>query len=156
MTFREKCLRCVMIYELKIFLNRWNFCTFFAQWNVHPCEKVIGIFFRIEFDRDHCILVDCVWYVLKDPLKEIKSVKYLSGVISMSRVMKHWKQARCQFCDVKFGHRIMEAVDLFDYRMRIANQITFNFTNRRRKGVVPRFVDFVLHKWYSRKLYIIK
>ena len=123
---------------------------------VHPCEKLIGFFFRIEFDRDHCILIDCVWYVLKDPLKEIKSVKYLSAVISMSRVMKHWKKARCQFCDVKFGHRIVEAVDLFDYRMRISNQITFNFTNRRRKGVVPRFVDFVLHKWYSRKLYIIK
>ena len=144
MNFREKCLRCVMIYELKIFLNRWNFCTFFAQWN--PCEKVIGIFFRIEFDRDHCILVDCVWYVLKDPLKEIKSVKYLSGVISMSRVMKHWKQARCQFCDVKFSPNYGGGG--FS-RMR-ANQ---NLISQTGEG---RVLSGLSRKWYSRKLYIIK
>ena len=34
------------------------------------------------------------------------------------------KKARCQFCDVKFGHRIMEAVGLFEYKMRKCAQIT--------------------------------
>ena len=34
------------------------------------------------------------------------------------------KKARCQFCEVKFGHRIMEAVGFFDHKMH-----DFFFTN---------------------------
>ena len=39
-------------------------------------------------------------------------------------------KARCQFCHVKFGHGIMEAVGFFKNKMRNSTQITFNFTNR--------------------------
>ena len=37
------------------------------------------------------------------------------------------KEGLCQFCDDKFGHRIMEAVGFFDYKMRNFTQIAFNF-----------------------------
>ena len=40
------------------------------------------------------------------------------------------KNARFQFCDVKFGHRIMEAVGLIHYKKHSFTQITFNFTSR--------------------------
>ena len=40
------------------------------------------------------------------------------------------KKARCQFCDVKFGHRIMEAVGSFEYKMHNSIQITFDLTTR--------------------------
>ena len=40
------------------------------------------------------------------------------------------KKARCQFRDVKFGHRIMEAVVFFDHKMHNFTQITVNFINR--------------------------
>ena len=66
------------------------------------------------------------------------------------------KKARCQFCDDKFGYRIMEAVGFFDYEMCDFTQITFNFTNRWSQGVVSRVSDIILHKWYFRKLHTIK
>ena len=49
------------------------------------------------------------------------------------------KKSWSQFCDVMFIHRIMEGVGLFDYKMRSFTQITFNFTNRRIKGVASWF-----------------
>ena len=57
---------------------------------------------------------------------------------------------------MKSGHQIVEAVGFFDYKMRNFTQITFNLTNRWSKGVVSLFSDFILHKWYFRKLYTIK
>ena len=51
-----------------------------------------NVFFRIKFDRDYYISIDCVLYVLKDPLRKLKSAKYLSAVISRGWVMKHWKK----------------------------------------------------------------
>ena len=60
------------------------------------------------------------------------------------------KKGRYQFCDEKFGHRIMEAVGFFDYKMRDFTQIAFNFTNRWNMGVVSWFSDIILHKWYFR------
>ena len=33
------------------------------------------------------------------------------------------KKARCQFCDVKFGNRILEAVCFIDYEMHSFTQI---------------------------------
>ena len=47
-------------------------------YDVHPCEKAIGIFFQNR-----------VWYLLKDQLRMFKNAKYLSAVISRGRVMKH-------------------------------------------------------------------
>ena len=66
------------------------------------------------------------------------------------------KKARCQFCDVTFGHRIMGAVGFFDYNMPNFIQITFNFTNKWSKEVVSWHSDIILHGWYFRKLYAIE
>ena len=49
------------------------------------------------------------------------------------------KKAWCQFCYVKFGHRII-AVSLFCYNMHNVTQITFNSINRWNKGVVSWFL----------------
>ena len=64
------------------------------------------------------------------------------------------KNARCQFCRVKFGHRIIEVVDFFDDKMRNFTQITFSEQVKQ----VCCFMIFciILHKWYFCKLYIIK
>ena len=50
----------------------------------------------------------------------------------------------------------MEAVGLFDSKMRSFTQITFDFTNIWRKNVVSWLADIILHKWYFCKFYTIK
>ena len=56
----------------------------FTKIHVHPCEKVIGLFFRIKFEPDGKISIDCVRFVLTDPMAKLNSAKYLSTVISRS------------------------------------------------------------------------
>ena len=46
------------------------------------------------------------------------------------------KIARYQSWNVKFGHRIMEAVGLFDYEMPNFIPNSFNWANKWIKGVV--------------------
>ena len=70
--------------------------------------------------------------------------------------MKHFKKVGCQFCHVEFGHQIMEALGLFEYKMRDFTQIVFNFTNRWSNGVVSWFADVILQKWYFPQIYTIK
>ena len=66
--------------------------------HVHPCEKVIGMFFSesnlIEIIRYQYIVF---WYVLKDLLTKLKSANYLSAVIIRDREMKHWKEHDVNF-----------------------------------------------------------
>ena len=64
--------------------------------------------------------------------------------------------ARCQFCDIKFGHRITEALDSFDYEIHNSIQITFHLAHIWSKCVVSEFSEIMLHKWYFCKLYMIK
>ena len=57
------------------------------------------------------------------------------GEVKMCQLSKHFYQqessdeslkiARCQFCDIKFGHRITETMGLFDDKMHNFTQITF-------------------------------
>ena len=58
------------------------------------------------------------------------------------------KKAQCQFCDVTFGHWIMEVVGLIDHKMHSFTQMTSNFTNMWRKNVVSWLFDIILQKWY--------
>ena len=53
--------------------------------------------------------IDCVWYLLKDPLAKFNSAKYLSTVISRSWVVTYWKEH-----DVNIV--ISNWVELFDYK----------------------------------------
>ena len=38
--------------------------------------------------------------------------------------------AQCQFCDIKFGHRITEALDSFDNEIHNSIQITFHLAQK--------------------------
>ena len=46
--------------------------------------------------------------------------------------------ARCQFCDIKFGHRITEVLDSFDYEIHNYIQITFHLAHKWSKWVVSK------------------
>ena len=120
--------------------------------DIHPCEKVIGMFFHDQIwsrllDINRLCLV-CIKRSIEDVKKcQISEHGYHEGPNDETL-----EKARCQFYDVKFGHRIMEAMGLFDYKMHSFIQITFNFTNKWSKGVVWWFTEMLLHKWYFRKL----
>ena len=118
---------------------------------LHPWEKVIGMFFQNKIwsrllDINRLCLV-CI----KISIEEVKKCQISKHGYHQGPSDETLKKARCQFCDVKFGHRIMEAVGFFDYKMHSFIQITFNFTNKWSKGVVWWFSDMILHKWYFRK-----
>ena len=119
---------------------------------IHPCEKVIGMLFQNQIwsrllDIDRLCLV-CI----KRSIEEVKKCQISKHGYHQELSDVKLKKARCQFGDVKFGHRIMEAVGFFDYKMHSFIQITFNFTNEWSKGVVWWFTDMILHKWYFCKL----
>ena len=73
---------------------------------------------------------------IKRSIEEVKKFQISKHGYHQGPSDETLKKARCQFYDVKFGHRIMEAVGYFDYKMHSFTQITFNFTNRLIKGVV--------------------
>ena len=120
--------------------------------HVHPCEKVIGMFFQNQIWSS---LLDinrlCLVYI-KRSIEDVKKCQISKHGYHQGLSDETLKKARGQFCDVKFGHRIMEAVGFFDYKMHSFMQITFNFTNKWSKGVVWWFTDMILYKWYFRKL----
>ena len=120
--------------------------------HVHPCEKVIGMFFQNQIwsrllDINRLRLV-CI----KRSIEEVKKCQISKHGYHQWLSDETLKKAWCQFCDVKFGHRIMEAMGFFDYKMHSITQITLNFTNRWSKGVFWWLSDIILHKWYFRKL----
>ena len=84
---------------------------------VHPCEKVIGIFFQNQIwsrlsDINRLCLI-CVKRSIEDAKRcQISKRGYQQGPSDET-----FKKARHQFCDVKFGDRIMVVVGLFDYKM---------------------------------------
>ena len=64
--------------------------------------------------------------------------------------------ARCQFCDIKFGRRITEMLNSFDYEIHNSIQVTFHLAHKWSKCVVSEFSEIMLHKWYFCKLHMIK
>ena len=112
---------------------------------VHPCEKVIGMFFFQNqiwsrlLDINRLCLV-CIKRSIEEVQKcQISKHGYHQGPSDETLIKA--------YCDVKFGHRIMEAVGFFDYKMHSFIQITVNFTNMGSKGVVWWFTEMILHKW---------
>ena len=112
---------------------------------LHPCEKVIGMFFQNQIWSS---LLDinrlCLVYI-KRSIEDVKKCQISKHGYHQGPSDETLKKARGQFCDVKFGHRIMEAVVFFDYKMHSFMQITFNFTNKWSKGVVWWFTDMILY-----------
>ena len=114
--------------------------------SVHPCEKVIGMFFHNQIwsrllDMNRLCLV-CI----KRSIDEVTKCQISKLGYHQRRSDEILKEARCQFGDVKFGHRVMEAVVFFDHGMHNFIQITLNVTNRWSKGVISWFSDIILHE----------
>ena len=126
------------------------------KYSVHPCEKVIGIFFQNQIWSRLLYINRLCLVCIKRSIEEVKMCQISKRGYQQGPRDETLKNVRCQFCDDKFGHRIMEAVGFFDYKMRNFTQTTLNFTNRWSKGVDSWFSDNILHKWYFRKLYTIK
>ena len=85
----------------KFRITRFDHCT--------PLWKVIGIFFLNQIwsrslDINRLCLV-CV----KRSVGEVKKCQISKRNYQQGPSDEALKKARCQFCDVKFGHRIMEA-----------------------------------------------
>ena len=124
--------------------------------SVHPCEKVIGMFFQNQI---WCRLLDINslrLVCIKRSIKEVQKCQISKRGYQWGPWVEALKKARCQFYHVKFGHRIMEAVGFFDCKRRNFTQITLNCTNRWSKCVVSWFSYIVLHEWYFRESYTIK
>ena len=84
---------------------------------VHPCEKVIGIFFQNQIwsrllDNNRLCLI-CI----KRSIEEVKMCQIYKRGYQKGPSDETLKKARYQFCDVKFGHRITVTMGLFDYKM---------------------------------------
>ena len=88
------------------------------------------------------------WVCIKRSTEEVEKCQISKHGYRQGPSDETLKRVRCQFCDVKFGHRIMEAVGFFDYKMHgfIQINVTFNFTNKWSKGVVWWFTEMILHK----------
>ena len=107
--------------------------------NVHPCEKVIGMFFQNQICSRLLDIKRLCLVCIKRSIEEVKKCQISKHGYHHGPSDESLKKARCQFCDVKFGQRIMEAVGFFDYKMHSFIQITFNFTNKWSKGIVRWF-----------------
>ena len=124
--------------------------------DVHPCEKVIGMFFQNQFSSRFLDINGLCLVCIKRSIEKVKKCQISKRSYQQGPSDETSKRARCQFCRVKFGHRIMKAVNSFDDKMGNFTQITFNFMNRWIKCVVSWFSCIILHKWYVSKLYTIK
>ena len=116
-------------------------------------------FFIITFDWDRNISINCVWRwcLLKHPLTKLKNaIIYLNMAVSRGWVKNQWYIARWQFCDIRFGHRIMGVVSSFDYEIHTSIQIIFHLAHKWSKCVVSEFSEIMWHKWYFCKFYMIK
>ena len=123
---------------------------------LHPCEKVTGMCFQNQI-WSRLLDINILRLVcIERSIEEVKKCQISKHGYQQGPSDETLKKAWCQFCDDKFGHRIMEAVGFQDYKMRNFTQITFNFTNSWNKGVVLWFSDIILHKWYFPKVYTIK
>ena len=114
---------------------------------LHPCEKVIGMSFQNQI-WSRLLNINKLYFVcIKRSIEEVKKCQIFKHGYHQGPSDEILKKARCQFCDVKFGHRIMEAVGFSDYKMHSFIQITFHFTNKWSKGVVWWLTEMILHKW---------
>ena len=64
--------------------------------------------------------------------------------------------ARCQFCDIKFSHRITGAMSSLDYEIHDVILIIFHWAHKWSKCVVSEFYEIMWHKWYFCELHMIK
>ena len=85
--------------------------------HVHPCEKVIGIFFQNQIWSRLLDINRLCLICIKRSIEEVKMCQIYKRGYQKGPSDETLKKARYQFCDVKFGHRITVAMGLFDYKM---------------------------------------
>ena len=85
--------------------------------NIHPCEKVVGIFFQNQIWSSLLGINRLCLICIERSIEEVKRCQISKRGYEQGPSDETLKKARYQFCDVKFGHRIMVAVGLFDYKM---------------------------------------
>ena len=84
---------------------------------MHPSEKVIGLFIRNQI-RSRLLKINRLCLVcIKRSIEELKKCQISKRSYQQGLSDKTLKKARCQFCHVKFGHRIMEAMGFFEYEI---------------------------------------
>ena len=66
-------------------------------YGVHPCEKVIGMFFQNQIWSRLLDINRLRLACIKRATEEVKNAKYLSAVINRGWVMKHWKKRYVNF-----------------------------------------------------------
>ena len=115
---------------------------------LHPCEKVIGMFFQNQIWSRLLDINRLRFACIKKASEEVKKCQISKRGYQQGLSDETLKKALCQFCHVKFDHRIMEAVGFFDDEMRIFAQNTFNFTEREVKQVCC----FMIFLYYSHKV----
>ena len=86
--------------------------------DVHLSEKVIRISWRLLDINRLCLM--CI----KISIEEVKKCQISKRGYQQGPSDKTLKKTKCQFCDVKFRHRIMEAVGLFDYQCAILHKLS--------------------------------
>ena len=84
---------------------------------IHPCEKVIGIFFQNQIWSRLLDINRLCLICIKRSIEEVKMCQIYKRDYQKGPSDETLKKARYQFCDVKFGHRITVAMGLFDYKM---------------------------------------
>ena len=89
---RPKLTEDLSVHQVSVNAKRSNWLSVISQWISNR-----NVFFRIKFDRDYYISIDCVWHASKDPLRNFKGAKYLNAVISRGLVMKHSKKQDVNF-----------------------------------------------------------
>ena len=86
---------------------------------IHPCEKIIGMFFQNQIWSRCLDIIRLCLVCIKRSIEEVKKCQISKHGYHQGPSDETMKKARCQFCDVKFGHRIMRAVCFFDYKIHI-------------------------------------
>ena len=96
--------------------NRLKFVSM-VNLDVHPCEKVIGIFFQNQIWSRLLDINRLCLICIKRSIEEVKMCQLYKRGYQKGPSDETLKKARYQFCDVKFGHRITVTMGLFDYKM---------------------------------------
>ena len=109
------CNRYHMIHDddqSKIYIN-----------DVHPCEKVIGMFFQKLIWSGLLHINRLCLVCIKRSILEVKKCQISKRGYQQGTSDEKLKKGRYQFCDDKFSHRIMEAVGFFDYKCAISPKL---------------------------------
>ena len=139
MQFKEA-FQIILIQNIYISMMN-SIISIYGKVYVHPCEKVIGMFFQHQIWSRSLDINKLCLVCIKRSIAEVKKCQVSKHEYQQGPSDETLTKARCQFCDDKFGHRIMEAVGFFDYKIRNFTQITFKLITGKARVL---FHDFLI------------